>query len=97
MQCWTRYGLWRHRTLRQIGRIHWRERGESEVAAEVTTRFLAESEYPNWADLVAAAPGGSVYSLPESFRLHVQTHERKRRIVGTISVPTCPKMLRSTE
>ena len=35
------------------------------MSTEITTRFLAPSEYAHWAELVAQSPGGSVYSLPE--------------------------------
>src|SRR5579862_1411959 len=34
------------------------------MAWEVTVRALGEDDFPAWCTLVAAAPGGSVYSLP---------------------------------
>src|SRR5690349_24978744 len=34
------------------------------MAAALTVGTLAESDYPRWEKFVAAAPGGSVYSLP---------------------------------
>lgn len=34
------------------------------MSATVTTRYLVEDEYPEWADMVAGSPDGSVYSLP---------------------------------
>ncbi|MGA7964924.1 MAG: GNAT family N-acetyltransferase [Gammaproteobacteria bacterium] len=34
------------------------------MSTPVTTRYLAEDEYPGWADLVAGSPDGSIYSLP---------------------------------
>ncbi|MGA8277503.1 MAG: GNAT family N-acetyltransferase [Rhodanobacteraceae bacterium] len=65
------------------------------MAAEVTTRFLATSEYPQWVSLVAASPGGSAYSLPDyldalcsaggaSYRILVA--ERDAHIVGGIAL-----------
>lgn len=34
------------------------------MVAQVTTRFLAQSEYPHWSSLVVDSPDGSIYSLP---------------------------------
>ncbi|MDN5864197.1 MAG: GNAT family N-acetyltransferase [Gammaproteobacteria bacterium] len=34
------------------------------MGAPVTTRYLAEDEYPEWTGMVAGSPDGSVYSLP---------------------------------
>ncbi len=65
------------------------------MAIEVTTRFLAESEFPTWSALVVASPDGSGYSLPEyldalcratngSYRVLVA--ERDGQIVGGIAL-----------
>ncbi len=35
------------------------------MSKEVTTRFLAESEFAQWTTAVTAAPSGSIYSLPQ--------------------------------
>lgn len=65
------------------------------MATEVTTRFLADSEYEHWAALVGAAPAGSVYSLPHYLlalcaatdaRLRVLVAEHDGRIIGGIGL-----------
>ncbi|GAA0717956.1 GNAT family N-acetyltransferase [Dokdonella soli] len=69
------------------------------MATEVTTRILAEGEYPHWATLVAGSPDGSGYSLPDyldalcgaaggSYRVLVA--EREGQIVGGIALYECP-------
>lgn len=62
---------------------------------DVTTRFLAENDYPRWIAGVAASPDGSPYSLPAylealcaatggSFRILAAEHDSK--IVGGIAL-----------
>ncbi|HJU26319.1 MAG TPA: GNAT family N-acetyltransferase [Rhodanobacteraceae bacterium] len=65
------------------------------MSSEVTTRFLTPDEYPLWTGLVAAAPGGSVYALPDYLdalcaatdaRFRVLVAERDGRITGGIAL-----------
>jgi len=65
------------------------------VAAEITSRFLGEDDYPRWTALVEASPGGSVYSRPDYIealcraaggRMRVMAVERDGRIVGGITL-----------
>jgi hypothetical protein len=65
------------------------------VAAEITSRFLAEEDYPRWTALVEESPGGSVYSRPDYIealcraaggRMRVMAVERDGRIVGGITL-----------
>jgi len=65
------------------------------LSAPVTTRYLAEDEYPEWADRVAGSPDGSVYSLPSYLdalcaatggRYEVLAAERDGRLVGGIAL-----------
>lgn len=69
---------------------------------DVTTRFLAEDDYPRWTEAVSASPDGSVYSLPMylqalcaatggSFRILVAEHDAK--IVGGIALYQRPSRL----
>jgi hypothetical protein len=69
--------------------------GGKALATEVTTRLLAESEYPHWAALVANSPDGSIYSLPEYLgalcgaaggRFRILVAERDEKIVGGIAL-----------
>lgn len=65
------------------------------MSSEVTTRILARSEYPHWADLVAGSPDGSGYSLPQYLDAlcdaagggyRVLVAERDGHIVGGIAL-----------
>ena len=65
------------------------------MAAEFATRFLEEEDYPRWAALVAASPGGSPYSHPDYVqalcraaggRMRVLVAERDGRILGGITL-----------
>ncbi len=81
-----------------------RERESGSLSAEVTTRILAEDEYPQWTALVAASPDGSIYSMPDyldalcraaggSFRVLVA--ERDGQIIGGIALYERPSRLGS--
>lgn len=65
------------------------------MAREVTTRLLAEDEYPHWSTLVANSPDGSIYSLPDYLdtlcaatggRYRILVAERDAHIVGGIAL-----------
>jgi Acetyltransferase (GNAT) domain len=72
------------------------------VSADVRTRVLGEDEYARWTQLVAAAPGGGVYSRPDyiaalchatgaTFRVLVA--ERERDILAGIVLYERPSRL----
>jgi Acetyltransferase (GNAT) domain len=65
------------------------------MSARLTTRYLTEADYPDWNQIVAASPDGSIYSTPEyldvlcsetdaHFRILVA--ERAGEIVGGIAL-----------
>lgn len=65
------------------------------MGAPVTTRYLAEDEYPAWAELVAGSPDGGIYSLPAYLdalcgatggSYGVLAAERDGRLVGGIAL-----------
>ncbi|HVV96139.1 MAG TPA: GNAT family N-acetyltransferase [Rhodanobacteraceae bacterium] len=65
------------------------------MAAEFTTRFLREEEYPGWAEKIGAAPGASTYARPDYIealcraaggRLRVLVAERDGKPTGGITL-----------
>ncbi|MBS0433178.1 MAG: GNAT family N-acetyltransferase [Proteobacteria bacterium] len=65
------------------------------LSSETTTRFLTPSEYPHWTGLVATAPGGSVYALPDYLdalctatgaKFRILVAERAGHIAGGIAL-----------
>lgn len=65
------------------------------MSAPLNTTYLAEDQYPEWADLVAGSPDGSIYSLPAYLdalcaatggRFEVLAAERDGRLVGGVAL-----------
>ncbi len=65
------------------------------MSSKVSTRYLAETEYPSWNDLVAESPDGSIYSTPEYLdvlasqtggQFKILVAERADELVGGIAI-----------